>query len=306
MGSCARNSGVRQYIRSKVPRLRWTPDLHHCFVHAIERLGGQDKATPKLVLQLMDVRGLTISHVKSHLQMYRGMKSDVMSKQDRSSSTQQKKKLLEEDHQEGCVEQEIPMERSDPQQFIYSPLPVKRARIEKINSVSEKQRIRESVANPYCDDDYNMQTRAEKSDNEERKFKWQIQETPQICTATPFSMLQQDFLHTTLKPYSLAGSLVESEFFKVVPNQEKEKCESFVQRKLESLGHIHTAADEIEGCELSLSLSLQRSNGCSTSEIVNEAISSTYTRRSNINRHSASSSQNHNVNLDLSIALCGS
>lgn len=42
MGSCGRNGAVRQYIRSKVPRLRWTPDLHHCFVHAIERLGGQD------------------------------------------------------------------------------------------------------------------------------------------------------------------------------------------------------------------------------------------------------------------------
>lgn len=42
MGSCGRNGGVRQYIRSKVPRLRWTPDLHHCFVHAIERLGGQE------------------------------------------------------------------------------------------------------------------------------------------------------------------------------------------------------------------------------------------------------------------------
>ncbi|CAI9774706.1 unnamed protein product [Fraxinus pennsylvanica] len=265
MGSCGRNSGVRQYIRSKVPRLRWTPDLHHCFVHAIERLGGQDKATPKLVLQLMDVRGLTISHVKSHLQV------------DRSSSTQQKKKLLEEDHQEGCVEQEIPIERSDSRQFIYSPLPVKKARIEKFNSFSEKQRIRESVANPYSDDDY-MQTRAEKSDNEESKFKWQIQETPQMCTITPFSVLQQDFLHTTLKPYSIAGSLVESEFFKVVPNQEKEKCGSFEQRKLERFGHIHTAGEEIEGCELSLSLSLPGS-GCSTSEIVSEAISSTYTSR---------------------------
>jgi hypothetical protein len=37
-----RNGGVRQYNRSKVPRLLWTPDLHLCFVHAIHKLGGQD------------------------------------------------------------------------------------------------------------------------------------------------------------------------------------------------------------------------------------------------------------------------
>ena len=33
---------VRPYVRSKLPRLRWTPDLHRCFVHAVERLGGED------------------------------------------------------------------------------------------------------------------------------------------------------------------------------------------------------------------------------------------------------------------------
>lgn len=36
------SSGVRPYVRSKVPRLRWTPDLHRCFVQAVETLGGQE------------------------------------------------------------------------------------------------------------------------------------------------------------------------------------------------------------------------------------------------------------------------
>ncbi|XP_010252936.1 PREDICTED: protein PHR1-LIKE 2-like isoform X2 [Nelumbo nucifera] len=53
------------------PRLRWTADLHERFVDAVTQLGGADKATPKSIMRTMGVKGLTLFHLKSHLQKYR-------------------------------------------------------------------------------------------------------------------------------------------------------------------------------------------------------------------------------------------
>lgn len=69
-----RRGNVRDEHAADAPtkeRVQWTPELHEHFLQACEQLGGAHKAKPSEILATMRVPGLSLNHIKSHLQKYR-------------------------------------------------------------------------------------------------------------------------------------------------------------------------------------------------------------------------------------------
>ncbi|KAK9127361.1 hypothetical protein Syun_016158 [Stephania yunnanensis] len=77
-------TGVRQYVRSKMPRLRWTPDLHLRFVQAVDRLGGQEIINDKAAHVLGS--GHHNVNIPSHLHFLQRLNQNLTSNYSNSSN----------------------------------------------------------------------------------------------------------------------------------------------------------------------------------------------------------------------------
>ncbi|XP_044484529.1 protein PHR1-LIKE 3-like isoform X2 [Mangifera indica] len=121
------------------PRLRWTADLHERFVDAVTQLGGPDKATPKTIMRTMGVKGLTLYHLKSHLQKFRLGKqsckestenskdaSCVAESQDTGSSTTSSTRMVAQDLNDGFQVTEALRVQMEVQRRLHEQLEVQR------------------------------------------------------------------------------------------------------------------------------------------------------------------------------------
>ncbi|KAF9666102.1 hypothetical protein SADUNF_Sadunf16G0193800 [Salix dunnii] len=124
------------------PRLRWTTELHERFVDAVAQLGGPDKATPKTIMRTMGVKGLTLYHLKSHLQKYRlgkqsckestdnskdvGIAASVAESQDTGSSTSASSRMIAQDLNDGYQVTEALRVQMEVQRRLHEQLEVQR------------------------------------------------------------------------------------------------------------------------------------------------------------------------------------
>ncbi|KAL1196892.1 Myb family transcription factor PHL5 [Cardamine amara subsp. amara] len=134
-------------------RIRWTQDLHEKFVECVNCLGGADKATPKAILKLMDSEGLTIFHVKSHLQKYRIAKYIPDSLEGKFEKRACAKELSQLDIKTGVQIKEALQLQLDVQRHLHEQLEIQRnlqLRIEEQGKqlkimIEQQQKTKESI-----------------------------------------------------------------------------------------------------------------------------------------------------------------
>ncbi|CAL5069416.1 unnamed protein product [Urochloa decumbens] len=288
--------GVRQYVRSKEPRMRWTAELHRSFVRAIECLGGQHKATPKLILRFMGAKGLTISHVKSHLQMYRAARIGA-ARRGMQAGQLQRRHSCDGDEQ-------------GPKEFLCPPL--KRDRmgtaasstyesLQGSHGISEA-RTAAAAGSLYCIDDY-MQAMAMRRRIKEEGLGWQRRD------AAAASSLQ-----------AVGCSLQESDPFKIsrpdanhlglVPNQKQGSVEDGNGCSLFTNFSIGAKDEQHEQCSLSLSLGLDPN--CARTMAASSPSESSCILTASPSRRSSSDCSGHSdrfgapgLSLELTLSTCG-
>ncbi|XP_062186215.1 myb family transcription factor MOF1-like isoform X2 [Phragmites australis] len=293
MGSGGKNGAVRRYIRSKEPRMRWTAELHRSFLQAIECLGGQDKATPKLILRFMAVKGLTISHVKSHLQMHRGARL--------GTGRRETHPQMQRRHSCGADEQ-------GPKDFLCPPL--KRAKIgteaaaykgmQGSQGISEKR----AAGNQYCVDDY-MQAMATERRIKEEGLRWQRDAAAASSVQALGCLVQESDPFQISRPeaHHLGLAVKQQQGCK----EEGNGCSLFSSFSIAAKGELEEPPEQ---CSLSLSLGLDPK--CARAMAPSPSGSSCVLSASP-RRRSSSDCSGHSgcfvapgVSLELSLSICGS
>ncbi|RCV34974.1 hypothetical protein SETIT_7G201600v2 [Setaria italica] len=300
-GGGGRNGAVRQYIRSKEPRMRWTADLHRSFVRAIECLGGQDKATPKLILQFMGAKGLTISHVKSHLQMYRAARLGAGRRGMQAAQLQRR---------HSCAGDE-----QGPKEFLCPPL--KRARMGTAvayESMQGSHRISEArtaaaaaaAGSLYCIDDY-MQAMATRRRIKEEGLRWQRRD----AAAAASSLQAVGCLVQESDPFKQI-SRPEANHLVLVPNQKQGSVEDGNGNGCSLFGSFSTAAKDKPPEQCSLSLSLGLDPNCTRAMAASSPSESSCILTASPARRSSSDCSGHSdrfagpgLSLELSLSTCG-
>ncbi|CAI0553461.1 unnamed protein product [Linum tenue] len=135
-------------------RIRWTTELHDLFLGAVRILGGPEIATPKRIMSIMNVKGLNIYHVKSHLQKYR-----LQTQEKKLPSPVEKKTASSNSDSDGNVNRDMVVTTAlqmqiDVQKLLYDQLKAQKLlqlRIEENAEFLKKLLEKQQKSNPSLD-----------------------------------------------------------------------------------------------------------------------------------------------------------